>query len=757
MPTNIITFGSAVAFSGTYRIYRKARWADSWTLDERLLVTGLSIAAAPTIPTASFTYRYGQAREFNSATMVTRSRLSIEGHFIAIEVDCPEASTFHSWVGYVDAVSESERGATLVGANMIATGLQTFSCVGIVNALAFEQIDRTFFNNNTTGTQKAEMALSPPIFNRLIKDKLTDGDDRPEQSRADSKITEPPASTTALSFLHIFDRFYGRNSNGTVTYNSWSTKDIAEHLLDRYQPLDATGAKAIKFRWRAGSLDRLPTADQPMLDCTGKTLLQSLDELITGAKLIGYYAEHVIDAAVPWIELVTFTYASTAVDVGDYTIPANDDIVDLIMFADPATGYTTQFNLSQKYDQVIARGARRRVVATLNMKDTAGTPEPSVIRSWPTSLQTTDRQAKLDAIAAESDAVSSQSEKTEKYLAIYDSPQFFPVGSNFILRVNGWTGNRHFQIASHRLFEQQKDAEGNDQDYYPSPQYLRVLNDLPLLEGINYKNGFSQSALGLRPRRYLENQVFSPEFTQSGATFTAHATKKVYWGDRHKRTYFWKPSEPPFSIKGDPLDNACGVALKIEGASQYQLLFGDLSVPSSPFVPHLPHIATAQLQVTCCLEEDRQIESRWPTESTISAAAALDAVRRLIIDAPNCQKNRILEGTLLWTDQEVFSVASTQTIRDDTAKLTSLAKRASAWFTVPRRVLRVKTARTTSLVGLGKLVRNIENSTVQSLEINTVITQLSLTFDSTRGPSMEIETQSGQIDALAFVPAGWET
>lgn len=746
MPT--VTFGSDTQFAGTYRLYAKARWADAWVIEERAVLNSVTISAQPSVPTASFSYRYGPALERDATTWAMRNKVNIEGWFIAIEIDTPESiaagdvSLCHQWVGYVDAVAESERGAVLYDGVLRATGLQQFSCVGIINALAFEQVDRTFFNSNATGTVKAEIALSPPIFNRLVTDRETDDDDRPEQSRATAKIAEPTGGPTAKSFLHIFQKVYGRN-NDTDTFNAWSTRDICEHLIDRYAPRDFEGESIIKFRWKSDALAKLPDADRPMLDCTGKNLLQCLDELITASKLLGYYATYVLDTGVQWIELNTYTLTETAITTDDYTVPANADTVDLMLFEDPATSYTTQFNLSQLYNQVLARGAKRQVVATLNIgASNSGHFTPA----WSSTLST----ARNDKITAVSSSLPL-ADQIEKKLQIYDSPQFAAVDSAFVLRTNTW----NFQVGAIRLFEQEKDIEGTDQDYYPSPQHLRVLENLPLLENINYTAGFSQTALGVRPRRFLEMQVFSPEYsitTGAPTVLTPHASNLMYWGNRHKRTYYWTAAQPPFSIEAKPLKNAIGVALKVNGASQYQLWNDTDSRVSSTLVPHLPFIALRELKVTLALEEDRRLEQRWPATVT-----ALDAVRRLYIDVPNCQKNRILAGTLLWTDNQVYSVPTTTTIRDDTTKLLSIAKRAAAWFTQPRKILRVRTARTTSGVKLGKLIEKIETATVQEQTINTVVTQLAFSFSDRAPGSMEIETQSGQLDPLAFLPPSWQS
>jgi hypothetical protein len=85
MPT--VTFGSDTQFAGTYRLYAKARWADAWVIEERAVLNSVTISAQPSVPTASFSYRYGPALERDATTWAMRNKVNIEGWFIAIEIN----------------------------------------------------------------------------------------------------------------------------------------------------------------------------------------------------------------------------------------------------------------------------------------------------------------------------------------------------------------------------------------------------------------------------------------------------------------------------------------------------------------------------------------------------------------------------------------------------------------------------------------------------------------------------------------------
>lgn len=736
MPTPTITFGSDLAIAGTYRIYLRQRWDDEWVENTKIKLETVTWTANPSVPTASLSYQYGPALERGTSTPSLRTRLSIEGWFVKLSVDCPESTT-REWVGYVDAIGESDQGVVTYDGSPRATGKQSFACLGIINVLQYVSTEQSFVEVNNTTPQSVQRCLSACVFNQI------DGDiERADKTRIDRmlKTRQVDKSSGESSYAHIFDKIYGRNNNGSVTYNAWSTKDIAEHLLDKYAPLDSDDEQTIIFKWADDLLTRLPDADTPYLDTSGKSLLDCLNELLSAARLLGYYASVNEDNEV---ELTTFTYADADVVTDDYTITANANQVNLAMMVDPATSYAVQTNLSSMYNRVRVRGDYRRTVFTGLCRVSAFDTNGTLIPGWDSEMLTrrNDKQTAIEA-----DSSNAGAPRIEKILQLYDSPEFFPVMGAWRLKTDQ-APDVGIKIGDELLFPNE-----DEQPYYPFPTNLVVTPQLPLLKGRDYTAGFSDNSKAVTPREWMEMQVFTPQYIKDESTFaiTTHATNRVYWGDRHKRPYMWDPIEPNFSLQAKPLENAVGVQLIVNGASQYQLLNGTTQL-SSYYVQHHPAINVNDIRVTMCIREDRRIEKISPETTT-----GLDAVRELVINVPNLQNIRILKDTLLYTGNQVYTVPSTTTIRDDSQKLNSIAERAAAWFTTPRRVVRISSKRTTSQLDIGYLIDKIEPTTAQEQTIKTVVTQLSMSF-SGRAPSMEIETQSGQLDAMAFTPPEWKT
>ncbi len=421
-----ITFGSSLAIAGTYQVYIKQRWADSWgTANAKVKLESVTWSANPSVPTASFSYEYGPALERGTSTPAIRTRLAIEGYWVKILADCPEGT--REWIGYVDSVGESNHGQVTYSGSPRATGKQTFACLGVVNVLRYVSMEQSFIDVNNTTSPSVQRCLSPCVFNEV------DGDiERLDKTRIDRMIST--RQNTKLegedSYVHIFDKIYSRNNNGTVEYSTWSTKDIAEHLLDRYSPLNSSGSTSITFKWSAGSLDRLPDSDTPYIDTAGKSLLDCLNELLSAAKMVGFFATVNNSNEV---ELTTFTYADADVITEDYTISANENQVNLALMVDPATTYATQTNLSSQYNRIRVRGDYRRTIFTgkikLSVFDDTGHFRPG----WDSEIRTR-RNDKEAAIIA--DGSLNYAQKTEKLLQLYDSPEFLSVLGAWIIKTD---------------------------------------------------------------------------------------------------------------------------------------------------------------------------------------------------------------------------------------------------------------------------------------------------------------------------------
>lgn len=710
-----ISFGSANAIAGTYRIYRKATWGDTWTLDETLVLESVSWTANPTIPAASFSYHYGPAIERTAATQTLRAKKDLAGAWIRIEVDCPDG--IRHWCGYVDSQADLENGFVTSGATTVATGRQSFQCVGVIQALAYARLEKSFINRKpTAGADEIKECLSAPRFNEVIGN-----EPRPRKTRENSK------ASGENSYVHIFNNIYGRATR--TEYKTWSTKDICEHLLDRYYVANSAGDREIEFEWKTGALDKLPTDDTPFLDGDGLTVLDALNQLLNASTLYGYTAD--LNNTSGKVEIDVFTFTPTDVALGDFTVPENTAKYDLAMIGDPGTTYSIQTNLSDFYHQIVARGDYRKTICTIE------TPNNQVyLKAADTELQSR-LDSRVAAVAADTNL--SWNEKSVRIQAIYDAPEFKDFNVAYAPHP-GW----NYQISGEKVFEDQ-----DGETYWPNPQNIRILEELPLPAAKDYSASITLDAIGSASTQLLPNQVFSKRLTgtDSGeATLTYHATEWMYWGHRSKQSYFDSVTAPPFTLEAEPIPGlGMGIRYRIEGASSYHLKQTS-SIPYPEWSPHMPSIDPRVLRVTVCVQEDRRLEKVHPT----TLPTGKDAIRKLYIVNERYKKVRVLKDTLLFTNNAVHQVASTTSAIDESSKLDGLAKRLATWFTVPRSVLRINSVRTSANLKIGALIEKIEPTTDVERTINSVITSLAVSFSDR--PHMEIQTQTGELDPLAFLP-----
>jgi hypothetical protein len=718
-----ITFDNAITLPGTYKVFTKATWGDSWSENDKIQLRSVVFCAGPSIPTASFTYRYGPAIERTAAGPATRNKLAIVGHWIRVELDLPN-NTKKQWVGFVDNIAESEQGFVLYGGNNVATGLQTFTASGGVQALAFARMDRTFFLRLFSSTTTIEKGLTPPVFNAFDR-----GESRPRYTREISK------TAGQNSFAHVFSHIYGRSR---FEYKPWSTRDIAEHLIDRYLPRNSSDTVEITFAWKTGALARLPDNDEPFLDCTGMSLLDALNAVILPRNLYGWTCD--FNLASNRFDLDIFTFNQASVTLGTFTVPANANQHHLKLIADPATTFSTQLNTASFYHQVVARGAPRRCVATIRTRYLSADGSPMHYGpGWDSEL---DSRSTTKVSAITGDSSLSRAEKAERLSELYDSPEFRDF--NVLFRPDGaW----NYQIGGEKIFE---DEDGSA--YWPAPHRVRILDDLPLSAAQDYTAGIAQTVAGVSPITYLPIQVFGEKMTSIKEanpdinTFIFHASDKIYWGDRARRTYYNTPLDPPFSITAEPvLGSPLGIRYLVEGASSYQIKTKSI-LAYSEYIPHLPSMNCNRLMATVCFEEDRLVEKRWPS----TTPTGKDALRRLYIENPNFHYVRVLAGTVLFTNNTVHTVATTAFYRDDRTKLEDLAKRMAEWFTNPRRILSLRSLRCSELLDVGHLVDKLEPTTTVEQTIKTVVTQI--TFSFADRASIELETQSAELDPISFLP-----
>ena len=151
MPVTTVTFtGSTPTTSsiydvGKHYVYWRANWGDAWTLDSDLQCTEIVWSCAPTIPTATVVWRYGDVKQVEVASFAAIAKKNnLSRVFIKIEM-ISDTATRWKWFGVLEITDDYMGGVRIetlpTGAvNVRATGQQVFTCYGMAKLLADHEI-----------------------------------------------------------------------------------------------------------------------------------------------------------------------------------------------------------------------------------------------------------------------------------------------------------------------------------------------------------------------------------------------------------------------------------------------------------------------------------------------------------------------------------------------------------------------------------------------------------------------------------------
>ena len=234
--------------------------------------------------------------------------------------------------------------------------------------------------------------------------------------------------------------------------------------------------------------------------------------------------------------------------------------------------------------------------------------------------------------------------------------------------------------------------------------------------------------------------------------------KPTSWVDRAKRHTLYSINDPDYSVDVKPLksEHSIGVSIDVIGGPQTVMnnSVGDL------FVSHQPPLMYADLFVTLAMEDDRYIESVYPSSEDVDE---VDNVFRKVLDfGERFQYTTLIDGTIVGFDDLLFLRRDGSIdIRSDYTEMTTLARQVFEFYNRTRHVLRVNTRRCTSLLWPGQFVKDLnplESPTNQhAVEINCIISEIAITLPVGTGgaetkPTFSIVTNRGDIDFLYYAP-----
>lgn len=767
-------FNDSLAYEVSCAVYTRQRWANTWTEQPQIICTSVTWAASPTISTAQLQYRYGQVLEIGEETESLRPKKSLGGYFVKIRVTCPDG--VRRWYGFVDDTADEQAGyikRIAIEDSIPVTyfdphGTQTFSCVGILEVLNRDQISTTYFQattaNETLTGQNIAIALSPPFFNPTEE----------TRNRGNSLVTVPSFTGSSVDARQTY-LFHAKGIyNRTDADQRWSTRNIAEYLVAYASPRDYANLEKIPVKLFipatvSPSIHPLPDYDFPSLDCEGLTLKEALDKLLSANNSLGYWA-WVDESTTPdTIYLEPFTIVEADYTIGASALPRNARRITVTNDKDPATAFTLQRNESAYANQIVCFGARKQLIVTLRVLT-------EIIEGWPLTLP-----ADFDDYVG-----PSFGSTPEDVYAVRDMRE---TGRFRIL-------DRLFKLGTSWNFKYPLDppASGSedcfriDQDdytenfttsgarYLPFPYRLKILNFLPLKEGIAYESGDQTTNHKDGRGKYRDLEAYGKKHgeTWDGTTL---AGPWNCWSHRGARDILYTNYDPSYYLEINPVRGFDGIdssikkknqelswALEINVVGAFQGVFNASDARGSgDAAPHLPELPPAQISITLALEEDRKLCAYYPS----AAPSTVDGVRRRYFEfGDRFQAIELANDAVVGVDIDANSLVRRDGrtfVRDDSAELLKVATQLAKFYNTVRNVLRINSRRATATLWPGQLVTQANTTLTggftnyHNTTVNCAITEISISFplsnSSTPGkPIFSVVTSKGEIDPLAFLP-----
>lgn len=718
---------SPLTFAGVQRVYTRQRWSDAWTFQGNLWCEQASWTVLPAIPTAQLVLHYGTVIAHGGTGQQQQAKLNIRGYYVRIQFDAGDGTL--TWYGFVDEVVD-EKG----GSSGDATGKQTFICYGMVQMLAHHfMIASKWWDQPNTAVRTSGSSIPFNENGRPNRTKTI-----PESGPSHMFIPRAPINTLAGG-VKPFDEA-----------QFWSTQKILKYIEQYLSPVDKDGTRRIPIRFDALTL--APDWDRPTIETEGRSVLSLIYQLINPDRML--LISTTVDEAPATDEVVLKLHSTsgTAFNLPNgVAILANADSVTLATEAAQDTHVVIQSSTSELVHQVVCRGAKRQTCLTVQVQQGAGTEE-GLAEGWTIALEDDYEAGGSNEVGY--DALSL-SEKWQLNHLVRSRAEFEDVYSTFVLypkwnrAVNTTPGSLSWVFQQpNKSFDEgatPPDPEAEKYvEYFPYWSAIKISPVLPFKENFDYTGKAP-------PEDDLAETEFRTPYVLFQRPMDGHflQAEKMSDGDN-----------PQFSVGVDLTKDEQGLKLDVLGTWQHVIAdTAFVGVPADPDFGGLPDYDYFDAYFTISLTDDRFAEARYPEDKDLPAN--IDVIRRLVLYVGDgYEMTRVLDGTSIDIDNAGARVTTDPDLttegdflRNSFTDLESVARSSFVWFGTDRKVVRLSSARPTSLIAPGMMVVNVDGE----LNINTVLTEI--TMSSPLGEDLQVQestyaltTGLGELDPLAYAP-----
>ena len=657
-----------------------------------------------------------------ASAFATQSKIDIGGWWVKIEVDAADGTL--TWHGFIDEIVDEQGGIY----NGIATGTQRWVAYGMVQVLAHAYFTRSRWYDE------------PNAFFRWSGSAINFNDEgKPNRTRVIPTDWNGDAAASHIFAPRAPEKVPGTGVRPWSENNHWTTQDILDYIKHYAVPTDETDTVRVPFTFIYPEV--APDWDKPTVQTEGRSVLDIINELVNPSRLM-QISERVTSNVV---ELVIHSLADSALSLdGGKTHPANVSQLDMVTWGAQDTQITLQESLSRRAAQIVAKGAKRQTVCTVQAA-TNRTDDKGLIESfddfnrleydWGASNQPGYGALSATAQKEANQIVRAQAKNADTYKTFALNPYWtFYAGGSPIFPLDDTT------------------VLGGFLQYFPYWGNIKLVDRLPIKEGFDYDIA--------QPITTIPFAILS--FDDQSAT--------KY---RKPLVLFERPGEGKYldcekMANGDDPKFSCyvglskedqAISLDVTGAFQHAIAYSRFS-PLAADDEDNGQWDYVSSYFTIALQEDRYLESVYPPTASLPN---VDVVRRRLIYAGEGYERVIIAADTVYdvnddgTLRKINGGMQVEHFRNDQPALDSVVKIANSWLGQTRKILRLVSARPSATPQVGQLVTTVNVDTVQSSLVNTVISEIGLQMQ--RGKDLPlataqytITTAAGELDPLAFAP-----
>lgn len=713
-------------YAPSVKLFIRFDWLDPWEELQGARLDSLTWSVAPTIGRCQFTRRYGYGFQPGEPIAQETAKELLTGAFLKVLIESDTTEHSWSWYGVIEQQADGSEHPVEVDGTYYDSGRQRWIAYSLERLLDSHRIMHSYYVDQDEAVQTAQVGLE---FNR---------DDRPNRREVqDVSFSNPPS-------FYVFESSAGDN------VQFWSSRDIVEYLVRsnlgtpravedqsdiEIDDVPLEGGSGINWTISDDELAKIPDWDRPRLETHLVSAKGIYDRILNRRRLFTWWIEVGEDDEEARFRIATFN--ATDVDLGEGTIPANEDIIDIFLNNSTST-VSTREDRTGAVDQVIAYGARRQMVTTLPFKiDSSASTDACFINDW---SEPEDREDYQDAGDGHPSWGSLDYDDQKKIAKLYrGKPKLAHVFSRFKLNPSAaYTSSDSYQMF-HDMIE---------------------LAKLPLLTGVDYSGNTIASA--------------------------NHLTRE-HLPDAEERDVFVVIEKPSDSGKYYPLDQVGEIETEIIDEDEPHDWKASIRLPRESPRTMLVSISKAPqhvysqefvgadhdgdheygdwdwktMKATVAIIDERYAQAAYPANDDILHT---DAKRVMRLKAGDSYRQIYVEQDTI-VDLQEDGTPRTATndgyLVDDTPKLESLAEQAYQWYRRYRKAVTIKETVDDPAfqIKIGQMLNGIERHG-KSEGYDTLITQISLSLTHHEGDAppdsadvlkFELQTDFGELDVLRLM------